>query len=145
MMSDLNDFLKNKLSEKTVIEFNADEEKKKWIIAVNCLLNNIKQWINDSVEEGLIQISNKDIEIEEELLGKYKIQSVILKTKWDSIYIEPIGRMIIAAIGRVDIYNAKGNYTLLLTSDRGWLVKIDGKYKIFDENLFTQMIKELMS
>ena len=39
--------------------------------------------------------------------------------------------MIIAAIGRVDIYNAKGNYTLLLTSDRGWLVKIDGKYKIF--------------
>lgn len=102
-MSDLNDFLKNKLSEKTVIDFNADEEKKKWIIAVNCLLNNIIQWINDSVEEGLIQINNKDIEIEEELLGEYRIQSVILKTKWDSIYIEPIGRMIIAAIGRVDI------------------------------------------
>lgn len=77
-MSDLNDFLKKKLSEKTVIEFNADEEKKKWIIAVNCLLNNIKQWINDSVEEGLIQINDKYIEIEEELLGVYKIQHWIV-------------------------------------------------------------------
>ena len=37
-MSDLNDLLKNKLSEKTVIEFNADEEKKKLILAVNCLI-----------------------------------------------------------------------------------------------------------
>lgn len=62
--------------------------------------------------------------IEEELLGAYKIQSAILKTKWDSIYIEHIGRMIIAAIGRVDRCKAKGNYTLLLRSGRGWVVKI---------------------
>lgn len=82
-----------------------------------------------------IRIYNKDIEIEEELLGEYKIQSVMLKTKWDSIYIEPIGRMIIAAVGRVDIYiMTRGNYTLLLTLDRGWIVKIDGKYKVFDES-----------
>ena len=56
------------------------------------------------------RINNKDIEIEEELLGEYKIQSVILKTKWDSIYIEPIGRMIIAEMGNESFFEAAIKY-----------------------------------
>lgn len=144
-MSDLNDFLKKKLEEKTKIEFNADEEKKKWINSVNQILNNIRKWVEEPVKNNLIEIIDEEVEINEERLGKYKISSLVIRSLWDSVYIRPVGRMILGAIGRIDILSTKGKYSILLTIDSGWVVKVDGIYKIFDEELFSAILKIMMS
>lgn len=144
-MSDLNDFLQKKLEEKTKKEFNAEEEKKKWINSVNEILSNIKSWLDEPVKNKLVEVTDEEIEINEELLGKYKIKSLIIRSLWDTIYIRPIGRMILGAIGRIDILSTKGKYSILLTIDNGWIVKVDGVYKAFDEEVFSKILKVMMA
>ncbi|MBP2033787.1 hypothetical protein J2Z42_002494 [Clostridium algifaecis] len=144
-MSDLNDFLKKKLEEKTKIEFNAEEEKKKWINSVNEILSNIKKWIEEPVKNRLVEIIDEKVEINEERLGKYKISSLAIRSLWDTVYIRPIGRMILGAIGRIDILSTKGKYSILLTIDNGWVVKLDGVYKNFNEESFATILKVMMS
>ncbi|RMD04331.1 hypothetical protein D9O40_02470 [Clostridium autoethanogenum] len=144
-MSDLNDFLKKKLEEKTKIEFNAEEEKKKWINSVDEILSNIKKWIEEPVKNHLVEIIDEKVEINEERLGKYKISSLAIRSLWDTVYIRPIGRMILGAIGRIDILSTKGKYSILLTIDNGWVVKLDGVYKNFNEELFATILKVMMS
>ena len=144
-MSDLNDFLKKKLEEKTKIEFNAEEEKKKWINSVDEILSNIKKWIEEPVKNHLVEIIDEKVEINEERLGKYKISSLAIRSLWDTVYIRPIGRMILGAIGRIDILSTKGKYSILLTIDNGWVVKLDGVYKNFNEESFATILKVMMS
>lgn len=144
-MSDLNDFLKKKLNEKTKMEFNAEEEKKKWINSVNEIFRNIRMWVEEPIKNNLVEIIDEEVEINEERLGKYKISSLAIRSLWDTVYIRPIGRMILGAIGRVDIYSTKGKYSILLTVDKGWVVKIDGVYKVFNEESFAEILKVMMS
>lgn len=144
-MSDLNDFLKKKLNEKTKTEFNADEEKKKWINSVNEIFSNIRIWVEEPIKNNLVEIIDEEVEINEERLGKYKISSLAIRSLWDTVYIRPIGRMILGAIGRVDILSTKGKYSILLTVDKGWIVKLDGVYKVFNEESFTEILKVMMS
>lgn len=144
-MSDLNDFLQKKLEEKTKSEFNAQEEKKKWINRVDEIFSNIKKWIDEPVKNNLVEVTEQEIEINEERLGKYKISSLVIRSLWDTVYITPIGRMILGAIGRIDILSTKGKYSILLTIDNGWVVKVDGVYKAFDEELFSEILKVMMA
>lgn len=144
-MSDLNDFLKKKLNEKTKIEFNAEEEKKKWINSVNEIFSNIRIWVEEPIKNNLVEIIDEEVEINEERLGKYKISSLAIRSLWDTVYIRPIGRMILGAIGRVDILSTKGKYSILLTVDKGWIVKLDGVYKVFNEESFAEILKVMMS
>ncbi|QAT40531.1 hypothetical protein [Clostridium sp. JN-9] len=145
LISDLNDFLQKKLEEKTKKEFNAEEEKKKWINSVNEIVSNIKSWLDEPVKNKLVEVTDEEIEINEELLGKYKIKSLIIRSLWDTIYIRPIGRMILGAVGRIDILSTKGKYSILLTIDNGWIVKVDGVYKAFDEEVFSEILKVMMA
>lgn len=144
-MSDLNDFLKKKLNEKTKTEFNAEEEKKKWINSVNEIFSNIRIWVEEPIKNNLVEIIDEEVEINEERLGKYKISSLAIRSLWDTVYIRPIGRMILGAIGRVDILSTKGKYSILLTVDKGWIVKLDGVYKAFNEESFAEILKVMMS
>lgn len=144
-MSDLNDFFKKKLEEKTRKEFNAEEEKKKWINNINEIINNVRRWLEEPIKNNLVEIIDDKIEINEELLGKYKAPSLAIRSLWDTVYIKPIGRMILGAIGRIDILSTKGKYSILLTADNNWVVKIDGVYKAFDEELFSRILKVMMS
>jgi hypothetical protein len=144
-MSDLNDFLKKKLEEKTKKEFNAEEEKKKWITSADEIINNIRKWVEEPVKNNLVELIDEEVEINEERLGKYKINSLAIRSLWDTVYIRPIGRMILGAIGRIDILSTKGKYSILLTVDNGWVVKLDGVYKVFNEELFARILKVMMS
>ncbi|ETI89118.1 MAG: hypothetical protein Q607_CBUC00182G0098 [Clostridium butyricum DORA_1] len=144
-MSDLNDFLKKKLEEKTKKEFNAEEEKKKWITSADEIINNIRKWVEEPVKNNLVELIDEEVEINEERLGKYKINSLAIRSLWDTVYIRPIGRMILGAIGRIDILSTKGKYSILLTVDNGWVVKLDGVYKVFNEELFAGILKVMMS
>lgn len=144
-MSDLNDFLKKKLEEKTKKEFNAEEEKKKWITSSDEIINNIRKWVEEPVKNNLVELIDEEVEINEERLGKYKINSLAIRSLWDTVYIRPIGRMILGAIGRIDILSTKGKYSILLTVDNGWVVKLDGVYKVFNEELFAGILKVMMS
>ncbi len=70
--------------------------------------------IKELIHEGLIQESREKISINEELLGEYEIDALVLTINNKKIKFEPVGTMLIGSKGRVDVTGPFGKEKFLL-------------------------------
>lgn len=75
-----------------------------WQGAVAWLDNQIQTWLAEYVEDGSITFAKEMIELREETLGSYSIEAMNINAGPIVVRVQPTGRMIIAAAGRVDMY-----------------------------------------
>jgi hypothetical protein len=101
-----------------------DARKTAWISQVSELAETIKSW--GSEKHWLIDEHSK--RLTEEHLGSYSVPELFIKTPQGQIVVEPVGRNIIGAEGRVDISAFPSFNRLLLVSLEGhWVVKTDSR------------------
>jgi hypothetical protein len=89
----------------------------KWLNETDNLFEKIKKMLTDN---GLSPdaIRFNDIEIEEEIYGKYKIPALEAEIGNNILFFQPIGTSIISALGRIDITsNIRGAQTIKLIAD----------------------------
>jgi hypothetical protein len=78
---------------------------KEWRDAVVHLYDQIREYLQEYINEGSISVlSISYVTISEEALGDYQASMMRLKAGPAVIEIKPIGRMIVGATGRVDLY-----------------------------------------
>lgn len=148
-MSKLADFLRQQKETEKGKEINLEKVKAQWLSTLTDLLGKIKEWVSEAEREGLIQVVDQPKDLSEELLGSYRAPSLALRTDRSTVKIEPVGRYIIGAQGRVDMRSARGSYMLIhLSPEKGWMCvkeKKQREYLPLTESLFAELLKELLS
>jgi hypothetical protein len=93
---------------------NWNEMKRWWIEAVNSLFNQIDAWLNSLIQSGSVESLRKSIQLTEQDLGRYDIESLELLLASRRLTFEPVGTMLIGAFGRVEVSGPNGKVVLLL-------------------------------
>src|SRR5687768_12736679 len=81
-----------------------------WLQALDDLTEQVRGW---SEAEGW-QVTSKSLPIEEELLGKYEAPMLVIQAPWGPLYVEPVARCVMGALGRVDMYAYPTLYRVML-------------------------------
>ncbi len=145
-MTDLTQFLKSKIEAEKKQQVDWENVRKNWLDDLKSLYNQVKEWTREAQNEGLIQITEHQIDLNEESLGSYKAPALTLNIGQDKVKIYPVARVIIGGKGRVDISSHNAAFMLILV-DEGWLFVAEKKareYKPLTEEVFTSMLKDLL-
>ncbi len=87
-----------------------------WEGRVGALLGDISRWLSPLVQSGSLKIEPGKVNLEEESLGRYEIASGIIKLGPKRLTLNPIGTIIIGALGRIDVTGPNGKAVLLLVA-----------------------------
>jgi hypothetical protein len=102
-----------------------DEQRRLWLDAVEQLYQKITgELLGEAIAQKLVSVSRADKEIEEEDLGTYRIQELILDINGEKVRFSPKGRNIIGTKGRVDLLGELDSMTLLLEANGDWRIVV---------------------
>ena len=124
-----------------------DEIRDEWLEAVQRLNGQIKEWLADEVAQGLVTIEEYDVARDEERMGSYVATALRLKTPIGVVQIEPVARVIIGGLGRVDMSSLRGgSYMLVRLAVSGWVYMPEtrGDWQPLTQHVFTDLIKKLL-
>lgn len=123
--------------------------KAKWMDDLYLLYSKIKEWLKDAVEDGLLEVTDKTVELVEDELGPYQAPGIVIRFGEKDIEFRPGGRFVLGARGRVDIRSDKGVVSLLHDSSKiqGWSLFDAGtmEQKVFDQESCLALFEELLS
>ena len=75
-----------------------------WRDSVNNLITDIRAYLAEYQADGSMSFAQGEIELSEQHLGKYRASTLSITAGPAVIMVAPVGRMIIGALGRVDMY-----------------------------------------
>lgn len=123
--------------------------KAKWIEELDALYKEIKEWLKDAVEDGLLEVTDKTVDLVEDELGHYQAPGIVVRFGEKYIEFRPGGRFVFGAKGRVDIRSDKGVVGLLHDSSKieGWSLFDTGtmEQKVFDQESCLALFEDLLS
>ena len=91
---------------------------------IEALIDQVAKWAN---EEGWAT-TGSTVKVAEAPFGEYSAPSLIVRSSWGDLRLEPVGRNVLGAKGRVDlIAYPSGDRVMLLRSlkDDVWKIKTD--------------------
>ena len=101
---------------------NRNDQRQEWCALLDGLMNQISSWA--AAKSWLV--SRKEKDIRDDLPDAYAAPILEIKTPQGHIVVEPVGRKVIGAEGRVDIYAFPSLNRLLLVHIEGrWVIKTD--------------------
>lgn len=124
-------------------EIDWTSKRQAWVRLINDLCRTIKRWADN---QGW-SVSEEQKTIEEEHMGRYTVPSLTIQTPSARIYIDPVGRNIIGAEGRVDIFSFPTLNRMLLVRISGkWRLKTESRIdwpKAWGEKAFAELVRNL--
>lgn len=112
--SKLRAFVESQVSEAKKSKIDWDSRKLLWIQKVNLLYQQIESFMDDLIRENLVVIQKSRTTITEQYIGAYEIDRMLIKIGPNDILLSPIGTLIIAGRGRVDMKGPQGSVMLVL-------------------------------
>ncbi|MDM8535732.1 hypothetical protein QUF70_03170 [Desulfobacterales bacterium HSG17] len=101
--------------------------KNEWLEYLNKFYKNVKTWLKDYEDKGIVTYKFMPIDIYEENIGQYKADKLILTISNEQVGFEPVGTILIGdAKGRIDMKGKNGIVKFLLVDEdaNGAIVKI---------------------
>jgi hypothetical protein len=83
-----------------------DKERSQWLDQLNKLRGDVTAWLKPYGDN--IKLTEQTVSLSEELIGSYDAPVMIITIGNDIVRLEPVGRLLIGARGRVDIKGPKG-------------------------------------
>lgn len=134
MNSNFEDFVDEKVNKHQDIDWK--KRKAVFLGSVDILYEEVESWLKPLTKSAKIRIDkNSTVEISEDHIGKYKAPVLLIEIGSARIKLIPIGALIIASRGRVDIIGDAGKAMLLLNQKghrpavTSTIVKTDSKKK----------------
>jgi len=112
------------MSTKTVGRAQAAEMREEWVEAVRALLEQARRW----AQEAGWQVKERECELAEEPLGVYHVPMLEVDTPQGRVVLEPKGRNVAGAEGRVDFYAWPTHYDVMLLREKAgdWVIRTSG-------------------
>jgi hypothetical protein len=146
-MDEFTEFLKGKQAESDLGNAMLEQKKNKYVANVKCLMEQIKGWLKEQVEQGLMAINEGEIELEYQTVGRYRVAAMRLQIQDRIIDVKPAGAFIVGADGKIDIVTNRQTGMILCFRDNGWkiITKVGGQnqFRDFTEAEFKEFIKKL--
>jgi hypothetical protein len=101
-----------------VTELDWDNERKEWLKYLDKLYKKIESLLSKYISSGQIQLEYGTVELNEENIGSYSAQDMVLKIGRQSVNVEPIGTLFLGSKGRVDIIGPGGRAQLMLVDSK---------------------------
>ncbi len=101
-----------------VVDWEA--EKERWLSSVGHLFEEVRGWLSDLADEGLLKITENEIFTHEESIGTYPVPTLEIDFAGKCAILEPIGANITGCDGRLDFFlrgESFRGYMLLLVRD----------------------------
>jgi hypothetical protein len=92
------------------------KERDEWLSHRKELYERIESFLGEYIQAGEIKLSYRDIELNEENIGSYSTQEMILKIGRQEITLKPIGTLLISAKGGVEVVGPAGRTRLVLVN-----------------------------
>jgi hypothetical protein len=110
---DLENFLNQEIEDTTA---NVDwlSQRKEWLDYIEQFYDMILKWLFRYIEQGKIQVSRRNITLNEDNIGSYCTQKLILKLANKEVSLTPIGTVLIGSKGRIDMSSSAGEVKFVL-------------------------------
>ncbi|HUY87431.1 MAG TPA: hypothetical protein VMV10_01725 [Pirellulales bacterium] len=135
-----------------------EQRKDEWVNNVNRLYHEVKEWLDGLKNEDLMSFDTHSVVRSEPMIGDYQIPQLILalpKEPSIEIVFDPIGRNVVGALGRVDVYprGLYGQKYMLILVDRAnagtvwelWKSKYARDRRPFDKQALEEIIEEWLN
>jgi len=110
----LREFVQHQVSSAKDSEIDWDSQKRDWVDQVDKLYTKIKSFMKELTEEGLVSIIDDKTTLTEQYIGSYEISTMCMKIGHSTVLFKPIGTLIIAGRGRVDMEGPQGTVMFVL-------------------------------
>lgn len=115
--SDFDEFVKRQQTEQQELAgFSPKQQLAEWLGYLDALYKQIAGYLQTYIASGGAQIECRDIPLNEEFIGAYTAQEMILKIGRSTVTFTPIGTMLIGTKGRVDVQGPVGTARLSLVN-----------------------------
>jgi hypothetical protein len=91
--------------------------KQEWLKSLEMFYRQVELWLKDYLATGKIEMKRGDETLQEQHLGTYHAESLVLTIGMDRVVLQPIGTLLIGARGRVDMQGPKGTVKFILTGE----------------------------
>jgi len=125
-------------------------EREEWVADVSALFNDVRQWLEPAIKEGLVRVTSNLRQVSEEYLGTYGISSLTLAMpEGRLVEMIPVGRIVVGARGRVDIVSGPKTVMLLRVGPKRWKFRdpLGKQLNLRDltETTFADTLRELIA
>src|SRR5580698_1625711 len=90
------------------------KERDDWLGHLKELYDQTESFLAEYIKAGEIKVHYRDIELNEENIGSYRAQQMILKIGRQEITMTPVGALFFYTKGRVDVVGPAGRARLVL-------------------------------
>jgi hypothetical protein len=113
MNTQLKEFFISKIKKAEDADIDWNNRKSWWLVQLDKLYDLIEEWLGDLKDQG-VTIERIPKIIYEDYIGDYEAHTLMIKVGGERVTFDPVGTIIIAARGRVDIKGANGTAMLVL-------------------------------
>jgi hypothetical protein len=94
------------------------DELPQWLKSLDELYDRLSGYLSTYIQSGQIDISYREVELNEDNLGTYSARQMIVRIGRQEIRLSPVGTLLIGAKGRVDIAGPVGRARLVLVDSK---------------------------
>ncbi len=107
-------FLVGKAQVSERLSENREQKKNAWLQAVKLFFADVASWLKEHENTGVVRYRFEPMEIFEKNIGRYQTESMVVEIGEDDVLIEPIGKFVVGAHGRIDMKGKNGAITFVL-------------------------------
>jgi hypothetical protein len=93
-------------------------QRREWLDNLDKLYRKVESLLDKYLSSGQIQRERRPIKMNEEYIGSYVADQLVLKIGPKSVVLEPVGTLIVGSKGRVDLVGPAGKAQLLLVDSK---------------------------
>ncbi len=125
------DFVEKQNLKADEVEIDWEQQLQEWKSDLNDFYALVEQFLEPYIATNKMSLERKSITIEEEYIGSYSVDAVLIRLGKLAIRLNPIGTNLIAAKGRVDMIGPSGTVRFILVPKdssglkinvRGWFL-----------------------
>lgn len=110
---DLENFL-NQDMEDTQANVDWLSQRNEWLRYLEQFYDRVLKWLFRYIEQGKIQVTRQNITLNEDHIGSYRTEKLILKLANKEVSLTPIGTVLIGSKGRIDMSSSVGEVKFVL-------------------------------
>ncbi len=108
------EFLSHQQETSTIETVDWNQKKEEWMGYLSVLYEQIENWLDHYIKSGKIILKREPKLIQEERIGEYEVEKLLIKINGETVTLDPIGTNLIGTIGRVDMSGFAGTIRFIL-------------------------------